>query len=47
MTSNLDRRDFLMLGIGAGGVIGAIAIGIGVASINKNKLRAHPSESSE
>jgi len=44
---DLDRRDFLMLGIGAGGVIGAIAIGIGVASINKNKLRAHPSETSE
>ncbi len=44
---DLDRRDFLMLGIGAGGVIAAIAIGIGVASINKNKLRAHPSETSD
>ncbi|CAN5551094.1 hypothetical protein BH11PLA2_BH11PLA2_05370 [soil metagenome] len=36
---DLDRRDMLMLGLGAGGVIAAVAVGIFVAKMNRAKIQ--------
>jgi eukaryotic-like serine/threonine-protein kinase len=39
---DLDRRDFIMLAIGAGGVLGAIGFGLAMAKLNRNKIRGVP-----
>ncbi|MGL4421777.1 MAG: hypothetical protein ACRCZF_14005, partial [Gemmataceae bacterium] len=43
---DLDRRDFMMLGIGAGGVIAAIGTGFIVALYMKGKVQRDPNEES-
>jgi serine/threonine protein kinase len=39
---NLDRRDFIMLGIGSGGVLAAIAVGVFAAKFNRRKIQPNP-----
>ncbi len=44
---DLDRRDFLMLSFGAGGVLAAIGLGIGIAKMNSGKIRGGEEEKKE
>jgi hypothetical protein len=39
---DLDRRDFIMLAIGAGGVLGAIGFGLFVAKTQRGRIRGGP-----